>query len=98
MASSSLADTQGAVGALAGIFERQRVAFSRDTWPDRAARAERLRLLLRAVLDHREEIAAAVDADFGGRSWHETMFVDVFGVVSLIRYSIANLRRWMRPQ
>ncbi|MBV8596822.1 MAG: aldehyde dehydrogenase family protein, partial [Candidatus Eremiobacteraeota bacterium] len=98
MASSSLADTQGAVGALAGIFERQRAAFSRDTWPDHAARAVRLRLLLRAVLDHREEIAAAVDADFGGRSWHETMFVDVFGVVSLIRYSIANLRRWMRPQ
>ena len=98
MASSPLADTPGASSALASTFERQRAAFVRDPWPDHAVRVHRLRLLLHAVLDHREEIAAAVDADFGGRSWHETMFVDVFGVVSLIRYSIANLRRWIRPQ
>src|SRR6516225_4410231 len=99
MAGSTFADTEGAAGAaLVRLFERQRAAFARDPWPDHAMRVARLRLLLRAVLEHREEIAAAVNADFGGRSWHETMLVDVFGVVSLIRYTIANLRRWMRPQ
>ena len=83
---------------LEAVFERQRAAFARDVFPSYQARRKRLRALLDVVLEYREQIAAAANADFGGRSWHETMFVDVFGVVSLIRYTLTGLGGWMRPR
>ena len=80
------------------VFARQRAAFAADPMPNYQVRATRLRALHKAMLEHREALATAIDVDYGGRSWHETMFLDVFAVVSLIRYTLARLRGWMRPQ
>ncbi len=80
------------------VFDRQRAAFERDPLPSHDARIARLKALHGAVLAKREEIAAAANADYGGRSWHETMFLDVFAMLSIIRYTMGNLRRWMKPR
>ncbi len=80
------------------LFELQRAAFARDPMPSYDVRISRLRMLHDTLLAKKEEIAAAASADYGGRSWHETMFLDVFGVTSIIRYTMAHLREWMRPR
>lgn len=60
---------------------------------------ERLRLLkglLKTVISHKKEIAAATYADYR-KSETETYLTEVYQVVSEIRYIIANLEDWMRP-
>ena len=59
---------------------------------------QRLRALEAAILTHQEAIPKALDLDFGGRSRHESTFIDVFAPLSSVRYVRKNLRAWMAPQ
>ncbi len=74
----------------------------RDAWqarrPDHAQRSADLLRLRRALIEHEAAIVAAVNADFGNRSRHETLLGDVMPVLAEIDHMRAHLRRWMRPQ
>jgi acyl-CoA reductase-like NAD-dependent aldehyde dehydrogenase len=63
--------------------------------------AERHAMLdrLHAVMIRRaEEIAAALDADYSGRSRIETMLADVLLVADCARHARRHLARWARPR
>jgi acyl-CoA reductase-like NAD-dependent aldehyde dehydrogenase len=79
-------------------LQRQREAYHRDPYPELAVRRERLQRLKRLLIDHTDEIAAAISADFGHRSIHETRLLEIFPSVAGIDHSIGHLRKWMRPQ
>jgi len=106
MTDSIVVDTPGRTVAgltapsavLEEAFAVQRAAFAREMNPSLAARRDRLDRLLALVSTHQEEIAAAVSADFGHRSRHETDLADNFAVLSALRHTRRHLRRWMRPQ
>jgi coniferyl-aldehyde dehydrogenase len=66
--------------------------------PDLAARRLHLAALRRAVREAAEALAAAVDADFGGRSRSETMIAEVGLVLSNIDWTMKRLKRWMKPR
>ncbi len=66
--------------------------------PSRAARRAHLRALEGAVRDAAEEIAQAIDADFGGRPRPETLLTEVAMVIGAARHAAGGLRRWMRPE
>lgn len=83
---------------LGSMLAEQRAAFLRDGPPPLAQRKADLTKLKKALLARREEIARAVDADFGHRSPYETTILDIFPVVQGVNYLSANLKRWMRPQ
>lgn len=76
----------------------------RDAWnlQERAPTAgERVSLLGKLadwIIEHQTEVAAAIDADFGGRSSHETLMAEVWIVITAIRHAQKHLSRWMRPQ
>lgn len=76
----------------------QRAAFLRDGAPGLAQRRADLDRLRQALLDRRSDIEAALDADFGHRSAHETTMFELMTVVEGIRYLHRKLRRWMKPQ
>ncbi|HXE56968.1 MAG TPA: coniferyl aldehyde dehydrogenase [Gemmatimonadales bacterium] len=80
------------------ILDLQRAAFHRDGPPDVELRRDRLRRLRRAIGDRRDEIVAAVAADFGRRSRYETLIGDLMPTVQGIDHAIRNLPRWMRPE
>ncbi|WP_454168114.1 aldehyde dehydrogenase family protein [Microbacterium lacticum] len=82
----------------AAVLDRQRRAFLRDGAPSRQVRKDRLRRLRAAVLAHRAEISAAVSADFGHRSRHETELMELVPAIQAIDYLIRNLRRFMKPE
>ncbi len=85
------ADPAAALAAL-------RAAESRDgpLSPERRrALLERLAAILLAQAD---AIAAAVDADFGGRSAEESLLAEVKLVVDAARHARRHLRRWARPR
>jgi len=80
------------------ILERQRAAFLQDGPPSAAARREALLRLRRILTEHQDEIATAISADFGHRSWHETLLADIFTTVAGIKHARRHVAGWMKPE
>jgi coniferyl-aldehyde dehydrogenase len=83
---------------LAAILTRQQVAFLSDGPPSLAQRRSDLAKLRNALRHHREDFAAAINADFGHRSRQETLLFDLATVAEGIVFLRRNLSRWIRPQ
>lgn len=66
--------------------------------PDHAQRIDDLVRLRAAFKARLEQMNAAVSADFGHRSRHETLVSDGMMVLSEIDHLRRHLKRWMRPQ
>jgi coniferyl-aldehyde dehydrogenase len=79
-------------------FERMREAQAATPFPGRAERDRRLATLGRLVGEHAGELAAAVCADFGHRSTHETRLLEIFPSLEAVRHARAHLARWMAPE
>ena len=84
--------------ALPGILARQRAAFLRDGPPSLSERKASLKKLRAAIIARRPEFEAALDADFGHRSKHETAIMELLPLTWGIEYLVSNLRRFMRPE
>jgi coniferyl-aldehyde dehydrogenase len=82
---------------LSELLARQRTAFLRDGPPALRQRRADLTQLKRALISRKAEIEAALQADFGHRSVHETAIMELLSVVQGINYLSRNLHRWMRP-
>lgn len=83
---------------LAERFDAQRRAFAAEPNPPLQVRMDRLNRLLALTEDHESDFIRAIDADFGGRSAHETRIAELFVVQSGIRHACRHLKRWMSPQ
>src|SRR5262245_61237096 len=84
--------------ALSPLLARQRAAFLRNGPPSLARRRANLTKLRAALLARRADFEAALDADFGHRSRHETAIMEVLVVTWGIDYLHKNLRRFMRRE
>ena len=51
-----------------------------------------------ALIDRREALVRAVDADFGGRAAEETLLAEVFAVANAGGFARRRLRRWARKR
>ncbi len=85
------------VSDLAPTLERLRRAQAAKV-PDFAQRRDDLRRLRSVFKARMDEMVGAVNADFGGRSRHETLLTDAMTVFSEIDHTLRHLGRWMRPQ
>jgi acyl-CoA reductase-like NAD-dependent aldehyde dehydrogenase len=81
-------------GALAHLREAE----ARDGPLDLGRRRALLDQLAKSLLARAGDIAAALDADYGGRSRLETLLADVLCSVDAARYSRRHLRRWAKPR
>jgi acyl-CoA reductase-like NAD-dependent aldehyde dehydrogenase len=84
--------TSKPINHLDDVLAAQRAAFLRDGPPTLGRRRADLKKLRSAILARRNEIEAALNADFGHRSRHETAIMDVMSVVLGIDYLNRNLR------
>ncbi|HVE50289.1 MAG TPA: coniferyl aldehyde dehydrogenase [Casimicrobiaceae bacterium] len=80
------------------VFGLQKGAFARERYPTLKVRRARLSRLLAIVRDHEEAIVQAIDADFGGRSSHETRLGEIMIAANAIRNAMRDLPRWMRTR
>jgi coniferyl-aldehyde dehydrogenase len=85
-------------GFMGSLLQRQRDAFLRAGPPPLKERLADLAKLKTALLARRNAFAAAIDADFGHRSFYETTIMEIMPMVQGIDYLSRNLSRWMRPQ
>jgi coniferyl-aldehyde dehydrogenase len=90
--------TDSVAEMLRDTLQRQRAAYLAHPVPTAAERRADLRQLARLVQDHRNAIVDAISADFGHRSSHETLLLEVTPLLAGIRQCEAHVQRWMRPQ
>ena len=79
-------------------FQLQCAAFEAQPFPDIGVRKDRLKRLLALTEQHEADICAAIDADFSGRSAHETRLAELFVVRAGIRHALSHLKGWMRER
>ena len=84
--------------AMQAILERQREAFLQRGAPTRAERELQLTKLQQQVLKYQDDIIAAISADFGNRSRHETLLAEIFMVVAGLKHARKRVGKWMRPR
>jgi coniferyl-aldehyde dehydrogenase len=61
-------------------------------------RRDRLRRLLALLTEHAAAFEAAISADFGHRSVHETRLLETFVVEAGVKLALRHLDGWMRPK
>lgn len=79
-------------------FHEQRAAFAEQPSADVAERRATLQTLERMLLDHGDEVCAAINADFGHRPAAETRILELFPSVEAIRHARRHVARWMTPE
>lgn len=79
------------------LLDAQRAAQAADPIPDATTRRDRIDRLVAAVLEHRQELAEALDADFGSRPATTSLEVDILGGLETIGFARENLEAWMAP-
>ena len=78
-------------------FARARNAYALARMPGLAARRDALAALDRLLAEYVLEIAAAISADFGNRSLHETQLLEIFPARAAIRDARRHVKSWMTP-
>jgi coniferyl-aldehyde dehydrogenase len=81
-----------------GILARMRAAARKSGPPDYDTRIEHLNKLERVLLARKHDIAKAISLDFGNRSSHETLAVEVMLVINEIKHVRTHLHEWMETE
>ncbi len=84
--------------ALEQTLTIQRSAFQRQPYLSREQRINLLDRLQNALIENREALLSAVNADFGTRSDAETLMAEIFPLLDGIAYCRKHLKRWMKPR
>ena len=87
-----------AMDALEDTLIAQKHAFESEGFADYRSRIERLNTLYRLIDDHADELAEALNQDFGCRARAETEIAEIIGSLSSIRYLMRKLKRFMKPE
>jgi coniferyl-aldehyde dehydrogenase len=84
--------------ALQDLFARQRTASRSQALFSDEVRRSQIQRLLDTLKIHEELLVAAVDADYGGRSAHETRLLEIYPLVQGLRHTLRHLQSWMSPK
>jgi coniferyl-aldehyde dehydrogenase len=79
-------------------FLSARAGYALNRNPSASARRATLDTLEKLLVDNSVAIQAAISADFGNRSTHETQLLELFPALSAIRRARAQLKSWMSPK
>ena len=92
------AHTIASVSSLELAFSRQRSAYAEDPYPTAPERRQRLQRLIQGILARQDEIADALDRDFGGRCRAEVRYAEIFVSLQSLRHARRHLKFWMKSR
>lgn len=92
------AATHPTAEALRAVLDRQRAAFLREGPPSAAVRIDRLDRCIGLLIDHQDEIAAAMNRDFGCRPIPLSKFTDIAGSIASLKHARDHVHAWMKPE
>lgn len=79
-------------------LQAQRKAFTAAQPEPMAARRDRLDRAIALLVDHGEDLAKAVSADFGHRSREQTYLADIVAPLGALKHARKHLERWARNE
>ncbi|AXY61189.1 coniferyl aldehyde dehydrogenase [Acinetobacter sp. WCHAc010052] len=80
-----------------GILEQQKFAYQRYPMPTAKERIDRLARLKKILVKYQDQIAEAINQDYGNRSIAETKIGELLTCLEHIKYYSKNLTGWMKP-
>ena len=83
---------------LESLLARQRAAFTASRPEPLSQRKDRIRRAMALVKEHGEEFAKAMSADFGNRSYHQSMLTDIAATVGAGTHALKHLDGWAKPE
>lgn len=83
---------------LRAILNTQRAAYLSEGVPSAEVRRSRIDRLALAIAEHANELAAALEADFGRRPLAFSLQHDVTAAFLSLDHLLANLEKWMQPE
>ena len=83
---------------LNAALDLQRAAYFAHPVPSYGERRADLLKLQAFVRDNKDGLVDAVNADYGNRSRHETLFTEIFTVIDGVDHVLKHLKKWMKPQ
>lgn len=86
------------IARLRTTFAKQKQAQIRDPYPSYEERVEGMNTVVALLLGHREEIRAALNADFGSHAASMGEMIEVLGMVGRADYNIRHLASWMAAE
>ena len=84
--------------ALNGDFSAARRAYERERMPPADARRDALSRLEHLLTENTSAIEAAISADFGNRSAHETRLLEIFPALAAVRDAKKHVKSWMKTR
>ena len=84
--------------SMRALLDRQRKAFLNDGPPSAEVRIDRINRCIGLLVDHQDEIADALNKDFGSRSSQMSKFTDVSGSIGPLKHSRDHLVKWMKVE
>ena len=79
-------------------LDRQRQSYLAEGEVTATVRNDRLERAAHLLIDHKDKLAEAMNADFGHRSVTQSMFTDIAASVGPLRHAQKHLRQWMKSE
>ncbi|RKO40426.1 coniferyl aldehyde dehydrogenase [Burkholderia mallei] len=86
------------LATLDALLRDQRAAYLRAPYPSWATRADHLRALRKMLLENRDALAAAINADFGHRAKEEVLMSEIWLAKEEIDEALKHGKHWIKPK
>ena len=80
------------------LLDAQRAAFEAEGKVVAETRIDRLSRAIRLLVDHADDLVAAMSRDFGNRPEPLSKFADIAHPILQLKYARARVRKWLRPE
>ena len=80
------------------ILDKQRASFTAAMPEPMSIRRDRMDRAIAMLIDHKDDFAKAVSADFGHRSVEQTLMTDIMPSVSAIKHARKHFESWARGE
>jgi coniferyl-aldehyde dehydrogenase len=80
------------------ILDLQRSSYLAEGVVTNNVRHERIERAIQALKQHETRLVEAMNADFGHRSGHQSLFTDIAGSIGPLRHAQKHLAKWNRPE
>ncbi len=79
------------------VLQQQKAAYQRYPMPTAKERIERLARLKKVLVKYQDQIAEAINQDYGNRSFSESKIGELLTCLEQIKYYSKHLTAWMKP-
>lgn len=96
--SAAMAQSKPIPQEMKSLLEKQRAAYLKDGPPSAEVRIDRINRCISLLVEHQDEIADALNKDFGSRSPQLSKFADVSSSIGPLKHARDNLKKWMKVE